>query len=124
MPETQSLILLQCLQLLLSKNNPLQISPEVKVEIEKTHPKSGLNELDAVMGGPSLFQMGFAKPTSQSQYGSRPRTYFAPGGGGNLCLADSDSGVGFGYCLNRFGGNAGGDPRVTGLYDALLDCVG
>ena len=108
----------------LAENNPLQISPEVQAEIEKTHPKSDLNELDAVMGIPMLFQMGFAKPTPQSQYGSRPRTYFHSGGGANLCLADPDSGVGFGYCLNRFGGNSRGDPRVTGLYDALLDCLG
>lgn len=108
----------------LAEHNPLKISPEVKAQIEATHPKMGGDERDAVMQGPSLFQMGFSKPTLRSQLGSRPRTYFAPGGGGNLCLADPDSGVGFGYCLNRFGGNPADDSRVTGLYDALIRCVG
>jgi len=107
----------------LAENNPLQISSEVKAEIETTHPKSGLDELDAVMGAPSLYQMGFSKPTVQSAYGGRPRTFYAPGAGGNLCLADPDSGVGFGYCLNRFGGNAVSDRRVVALYDSLLKCV-
>ncbi len=108
----------------LAENNPLQISPEVKAEIEKTHAKSGQDELDAVMGAPSLYQMGFSKPTEQSVYGGRPRTFYAPGGGSNLCLADPDSGVGFGYCLNRFGGNALSDRRIVALYDSLLKCVG
>ena len=38
-------------------------------------------------------------------------------------IADPDSGVGFGYCLNRFGGNPLSDRRIVALYDSLLKCV-
>ena len=88
--------------------------------IEQPHPKAASAPNDELMFKPSLFQMGFCKPGSHFDMGGRLNGYFAPGAGGNMSFADPDTGIGFGYALNRFGGYLLNDPRELALREAVF----
>lgn len=45
------------------------------------------------------------------------------GAGGSLGFADADAGIGFGYVMNQMGGGLTGDPRATGLIEAVRRCL-
>ncbi len=45
------------------------------------------------------------------------------GAGGSLGYADPDTGVGFGYVMNKMGGGIAGDPRPVALTAALRGCL-
>ncbi|NIB38144.1 beta-lactamase family protein [Pseudomaricurvus alkylphenolicus] len=102
----------------------LGLAPEILAELEKTHPKTGVDERDAVLEGKTtLFQGGCMKPNSTQQHLiNRPRSYFHFGGGGNLAHADPDTGIGFGYCNNRMGVTVG-DVRSDRLLEVTLKCA-
>ena len=50
-------------------------------------------------------------------------SYGPPGAGGSITFGDLDSGVGFAYVMNQMGGGVAGDPRATGLIEALRSCL-
>jgi CubicO group peptidase (beta-lactamase class C family) len=52
-----------------------------------------------------------------------PSSFGHPGAGGSLGLADPDSGIAFGYVMNKMEMNLAGDPRVQALLDALRSCL-
>lgn len=101
------------------------LSQDVIDEIEKPHPWTDSPPRDALMKTPMLYQMGFCKPGKHFAVGATERSYFAPGAGGNMCFADPDTGIGFGYALNHFGGklSGDGDPREHALRTALFEAL-
>jgi CubicO group peptidase (beta-lactamase class C family) len=78
---------------------------------------------DEVLMAPTKFGLGFmlASPftpmTSDHAFGHS-------GAGGSLGFADPDSGVGFGYVMNKMQSNLGADPRTLTLIEAVRSCVG
>lgn len=76
---------------------------------------------DFVMGTPSRFGTGFQLPFEGSLMG--PRSYGHAGAGGSLGFADPDTGVAFGYVMNRMQNFLGPDPRSRGLIEAVRRVV-
>ena len=52
--------------------------------------------------------------------GSSDRAFGAPGAGGSVGFADPDTGVGFGYVMNKLGFHLISDPRALRLRQALF----
>jgi len=75
---------------------------------------------DKVMFLDASFSLGFGKPTSAFVFGSTDKAYGWPGLGGSFGFADPDTGVGFGYVMNRLGYHAHSDPRELALRQALF----
>ena len=57
------------------------------------------------------FSLGFGKPTSKFVFGSTDRAFGWPGLGGSFGFADPDTGIGFGYVMNKLGYHPHSDPR-------------
>ena len=55
---------------------------------------------------------GFGKPTSTFVFGSSDRAYGWPGAGGSFGFADPDTGIGFGYVMNRMRFHMFGRPAT------------
>ena len=69
---------------------------------------------------PLLFSLGFGKPTSKFVFGSTEKAFGWPGLGGSFGFADPDTGIGYGYVLNKLGYHAYSDPRELALRQALF----
>jgi CubicO group peptidase (beta-lactamase class C family) len=67
--------------------------------------------------------LGFAKPDAGFPFGS-PAAFGTPGSGGSIGFADPQTGVGYGYVLNRLGSKQGTDPRELALREALFRSIG
>ena len=72
-------------------------------------PTGGLR--DKVIHIDTSFSLGFGKPTSTFVFGSSDRAFGWPGAGGSFGFADPDTGIGFGYVMNRMGIHLFSDPR-------------
>jgi CubicO group peptidase (beta-lactamase class C family) len=81
-------------------------------------PTMGLR--DKVMHMETSFSLGFGKPTSKYVFGSTDRAFGWPGAGGSFGFADPDTGIGFGYVMNRMGYYIYSDPRELNLRQALF----
>ena len=81
-------------------------------------PTMGLR--DKVMHIDTSFSLGFGKPTSKFVFGSSDRAFGWPGAGGSFGFADPDTGIGFGYVMNRMGYHVYSDPRELALRQALF----
>ena len=75
--------------------------------------------IDAVVGVPMRFGLGFRLTQPAARYGPNPHTFGHTGAGGSLGFADPGARVGFGYTMNQMGSHILIDPRVTALLDAL-----
>lgn len=73
---------------------------------------------DAVLMIPTRFGLGFFLQSDFSPL-MGPRSFGHAGAGGSLGFADPDSGIGFGYVMNKMSSNLSGDPRTIGLVDAI-----
>jgi CubicO group peptidase (beta-lactamase class C family) len=73
-----------------------------------------------VMHMETSFSLGFGKPTSKYVFGSTDRAFGWPGAGGSFGFADPDTGIGFGYVMNRMGYYIYSDPRELNLRQALF----
>jgi CubicO group peptidase (beta-lactamase class C family) len=51
------------------------------------------------------------------------KSFGHPGAGGSLAFGDLENGVGFAYVMNQMGGGIAGDPRATGLVEAVRSCL-
>ena len=58
---------------------------------------------DKVMFVDSSFSLGFMKPASLTVFGSSDSAFGTPGVGGSFGFADPDTGVGYGYVMNKLG---------------------
>jgi CubicO group peptidase (beta-lactamase class C family) len=75
---------------------------------------------DKVMRLDGSFSLGFGKPTSKFVFGSTGKAFGWPGLGGSFGFADPDTGVGFGYVMNRLGYHPFSDPRELALRQAVF----
>ena len=75
---------------------------------------------DKVLHVDTSFSLGFFKPAPSFRFGSSDSAFGTPGTGGSFGLADPDTGIGFGYVMNRLGFHLVNDPRERALRNALF----
>jgi CubicO group peptidase (beta-lactamase class C family) len=75
---------------------------------------------DKVIHIDTSFSLGFGKPMPTYVFGSTDKAFGWNGLGGSFGFADPDTGVGFGYVLNKLGYHAHSDPRELALRQALF----
>jgi len=83
-----------------------------------TPPTKGLR--DKVLHVDTSFSLGFAKPAPLCVFGSSDNAFGTPGAGGSFGFADPDTGIGYGYVMNRLGYHLVSDPRELGLRHVLF----
>jgi len=81
-------------------------------------PTNGLR--DKVMHIDTVFSLGYFKPFPQCRFGSSDKAFGTPGLGGSFGFADPDTGIGFGYVMNRCGFHLWSDPRELALRQAVF----
>lgn len=81
-------------------------------------PTNGLR--DKVLHVDTAFSLGFLKSSSASAFGSSDDAFGTPGFGGSFGFADPDTGIGYGYVMNRLGFHLVSDPRELALRNALF----
>jgi CubicO group peptidase (beta-lactamase class C family) len=101
-------------------NCQLGLSSGVRETLEgpAVPPTGGLR--DKVMQLDVSYSLGFGKPTAKFVFGSSEKAFGWPGAGGSFGFADPDTGVGFGYVMNKMGFHAFSDPRELNLRQALF----
>jgi CubicO group peptidase (beta-lactamase class C family) len=82
------------------------------------NPSGGVR--DMVMRTDSAYALGLCKQFPRQVFGSSMRAFGTPGFGGSFGFADPDTGVGFGYVMNRLGFHLVSDPRELALRQALF----
>jgi len=98
----------------------LGLSRSVRDALEGPAVASTRGSRDRIMYLESSFSLGFGKPTSKFVFGSTDRAYGWPGLGGSFGFADPDTGIGYGYVMNKLGYHAFSDPRELALRQALF----
>lgn len=78
---------------------------------------------DEVLGVPTYFSLGFARPGPDIGFGSTPRAFGAPGAGGSLAFADPDARLGYAYVMNKLDFWLIDDPREKALRDAVYRAI-
>jgi CubicO group peptidase (beta-lactamase class C family) len=78
---------------------------------------------DKVLFFETSFGLGFMLSSAFSPYGG-PKSFGHAGAGGSLGFADPETGIAFGYVMNRMMQNLSGDPRTIGLVNAVHEAVG
>jgi len=84
-------------------------------------PTKGLR--DKVIHIDTSYSLGFGRPIPNSRkyvIGSSDKAFGAPGAGGSVGFADPDTGIGFGYVMNKLGFHLISDPRGLRLRQALF----
>ncbi|MBY0289837.1 MAG: beta-lactamase family protein [Mycobacteriaceae bacterium] len=99
------------------------LTPEVFAALTAppVYPTKGLR--DKVLHVDTSFSLGFGRPIpNYARYviGSSDKAFGAPGAGGSVGFADPDTGVGFGYVMNKLGFHLISDPRALRLRQALF----
>lgn len=89
-----------------------------ELEAPAREPSGGIR--DKVMNVKVLYSLGLCKPMPPIVFGSSEKAYGTPGFGGSFGFADPDTGVGFGYVMNRLGFHLASDPRERALRQAVL----
>ena len=79
--------------------------------------------VDAVLGVPTRFGLGFMLSQEGEAFGPGARAFGHTGAGGSVAFADPDGHVGFGYVMNRMGTTILIDPRAARLIDAVYACL-
>ena len=80
------------------------------------------SRIDGLLGIPVAWCAGLAK-NNLGFYGPGPETVGHSGWGGSFGCADQSSGLAMGYTCNQMGPDLAGDPRSTGLIDAVYECL-
>ena len=81
-------------------------------------PTKGLR--DKVIHTDTSYSLGFGKPMPGYVFGSSGKAYGWNGAGGSFGFADPDTGIGFGYVMNKMGFHIHSDPRELALRQALF----
>jgi CubicO group peptidase (beta-lactamase class C family) len=84
-------------------------------------PTNGLR--DKVLHVDTTYSLGLLKPSPLSIFGSSDNAFGAPGLGGSFGFADPDTGIGYGYVMNKLGFHLISDPRELGLRNALFHSI-
>jgi CubicO group peptidase (beta-lactamase class C family) len=88
-----------------------------------TAPPAVANPIDAVLGVPSYFSLGFLRPGPALGFGSSERAFGAPGAGGSFAFADPDARLGYAYVMNKLDFYLEDDPREKCLRDAVYQAI-
>jgi CubicO group peptidase (beta-lactamase class C family) len=88
-----------------------------------TTPPAAANPIDAVLGLPSYFSLGFLRPGPAVAFGSSARAFGSPGAGGSFAFADPDAHVGYAYVMNKMDFYLVDDPREKALRDATYRAI-
>jgi CubicO group peptidase (beta-lactamase class C family) len=80
-------------------------------------------EIDAVLGLPNEWGLGFYLGSDARGFGPNPAAFGHDGLGGSTGGADPENGLSFGYTLNRLGPLIRDDPRKMALVTAVYTCV-
>jgi len=96
------------------------LSPSVLDGLKKPAipPAKGLH--DRVLHVDTTFSLGFNKPSPIFMFGSSGNAFGTPGAGGSFGFADPDTGIGFGYVMNKLGFHLVSDPRELSIRNALF----
>jgi CubicO group peptidase (beta-lactamase class C family) len=92
-----------------------------QLEAPAVPPTKGLR--DKVIHADMSYSLGFGHPTSDHVFGSSDKAFGWPGAGGSFGFADPDTGVGFGYVMNKMGFHLLSDPRELSLRQAVFGDV-
>jgi CubicO group peptidase (beta-lactamase class C family)/hypothetical membrane protein len=79
--------------------------------------------MDEVIGVPTYFSPGFARPGPGTGFGSSPRAFGFPGAGGSFGFADPDAGLGYAYVMNKLDFWLFDDPREKALREAVYRAI-
>ena len=96
------------------------LSPAVREALEGPAVPPTMGVRDKVMHFDTSYSLGLGKPTSTFVFGSSDRAYGWPGAGGSFGFADPETGIGFGYVMNRMRFAMLDDPRHVALRQALF----
>ncbi|SEC39959.1 CubicO group peptidase, beta-lactamase class C family [Amycolatopsis tolypomycina] len=80
-------------------------------------------EIDAVLGLPNEWGLGFYLGSDARGFGPNPTAFGHDGLGGSTGAADPENGIAFGYTLNQLGPLIRDDPRKMALVQALYTCL-
>lgn len=78
---------------------------------------------DKVLMLETTFGLGFFTASEMARYGG-PQAFGHTGAGGSMGFTDPENGIGFGYVMNRMMQSLTGDPRSSGLVQAVYDAIG
>jgi CubicO group peptidase (beta-lactamase class C family) len=98
------------------------LNPETFARITAEPPVE--RPLDEILGIPTYFWLGFARPGPGGSFGSTARAFGGPGAGGSLAFADPDAHLGFAYVMNKLDYWVSNDPREKALRDAVYRALG
>jgi CubicO group peptidase (beta-lactamase class C family) len=79
---------------------------------------------DEILKVRTKFGLGFMLNGDFAPLGPGAKSFGHPGAGGSLGFADPETGLAFGYIMNKMNQNLSGDPRTLGLIDAAYPCLG
>lgn len=79
-------------------------------------------QTDLLLGFTDNWAMGLCF-NQQGMLGPSPATFGHGGWGGSIGCANLEAGVGIGYVCNQMGAQLVGDPRATGLCQAIWECL-
>ena len=91
------------------------LSPEA---IERATVEQASGE-DEVLGLNLRTALGFVLTSADATMGPNQNAFGHSGAGGSLGFADPESGIAFGYVMNKMQANLSGDPRTIGLVEAV-----
>jgi CubicO group peptidase (beta-lactamase class C family) len=77
---------------------------------------------DLLLGFADNWAMGLCF-NQQDMLGPSPKTFGHGGWGGSIGCANVEAKVGIGYVCNQMGAQLVGDPRGTGLCNAIFECL-
>jgi CubicO group peptidase (beta-lactamase class C family)/hypothetical membrane protein len=97
------------------------VTPETFARV--VAPPEVARPMDAVIGVPTCFSLGFARPGPASGFGSSPRAFGFPGAGGSFGFADPDAEVGYAYVMNNLDFWLFDDPREKALREAMYRAI-
>ncbi|ADJ44661.1 beta-lactamase class C [Amycolatopsis mediterranei S699] len=80
-------------------------------------------EIDAVLGLPNEWGLGFYLGSDAHGFGPNPTAFGHDGLGGSTGAADPENGIAFGYTLNQLGPLIRDDPRKMALVQALYESL-
>jgi CubicO group peptidase (beta-lactamase class C family) len=96
--------------------------------IDRMRIAQAVTEIDALIGGPTSFTLGFSKSWPNPLPGSGviigEEAFGTPGAGGQIGFADPSYRLAFAYVMNRHGAGTGINERGQSLVDAAYECLG
>ena len=98
----------------------LGLTPNVLNELMAEPTAPSRRRRDKVLRVNIVYSLGLSKPAPLCVFGSSDKAFGTPGFGGSFGFGDPDTGIGFGYVMNRMGFHLCSDPRELALRQALF----